>query len=433
MSESPKKRADSPKKADNGQTKKVKLVGFKNFVRHNPMSDKFEIKKFHHIEFYTHDATNTSRRFSWGLGMKNVAKSDHSTNNHQCASYVLRSGQVTMVITAPYGTETPKPVDAKCPIPGFDMKFAHEFNVKHGLAVRALGIEVGCAKQAYEVATKNGGVGVLPAKVMTDEASGKTMTISEVKMYGDCVLRFVSGNFDGPYFPGYEAVDGPEVSIGIERIDHCVGNVPKLIEAVEYVMNFTGFHEFAEFTTEDVGTVDSGLNSMVLASNNEMVLLPMNEPTFGTKRKSQIQTYLEQNVGAGLQHIALKTNNIFHTLAEMRKRSFIGGFEFMPSPNEIYYKRLPERIGEGLTPEQFKKIEELGILVDKDDQGILLQIFTKPLGDRPTVFIEIIERVGCMSEVAGKMEQAAGCGGFGKGNFSELFRSIEEYERTLNV
>jgi 4-hydroxyphenylpyruvate dioxygenase len=199
------------------------------------------------------------------------------------------------------------------------------------------------------------------------------------------------------------------------------------------VCDFTGFHEFAEFTTEDVGTVDSGLNSMVLANNNEMILLPMNEPTFGTRRKSQIQTFLEQNEGPGLQHMALKTNDIFRTLAEMRKRTHLGGFDFMPKPSDAYYKHLPNNIGkDAFTEDQYKMIEQLGLLVDKDDQGILLQIFTKPLGDRPTCFFEIIERVGCMEELNGRLEQAAGCGGFGKGNFSELFKSIEDYERTLD-
>lgn len=432
MSLSPKsKRMESPTTAD--ANKKLTLVGYKNFVRHNPKSDRFDVHKFHHIEFYTSDATNTYKRFTWGLGMRLTGKSDQSTNNQECASYVIESVDVKFIITAPYSTETTKAPDAVTPLPGYDAAFAHQFVIKHGLAVRALGIQVADAKEAYEVSVKHGGVGVLAPKLMKDDASGQTITISEVKLYGDVVIRWVSGDFKGAFLPGYEPVDSPDVSIGISRIDHCVGNVPKLIEAVEYVMGFTGFHEFAEFTSEDVGTVDSGLNSMVLACNNEMVLIPVNEPTFGTKRKSQIQTYLEQNVGPGLQHMALKTDNIFHTLQEMRQRSHLGGFEFMPSPDAGYYKRLPDRIGDGLTAEQYKKIEELGLLVDADDQGILLQIFTKPLGDRPTVFFEIIERVGCMAEVAGKMEQAAGCGGFGKGNFSELFKSIEEYEKTLNV
>jgi 4-hydroxyphenylpyruvate dioxygenase len=126
------------------------------------------------------------------------------------------------------------------------------------------------------------------------------------------------------------------MSYGIQRVDHIVTNVPNMIEAITYVSNFTGFHQFAEFTAEDVGTVDSGLNSMVLGNNNEMVLLPFNEPTYGTKRKSQIQTYLEQNEGAGVQHIAVKTNDIFVTLREMRQRRFLGGFEFMPRPSDKY-------------------------------------------------------------------------------------------------
>lgn len=117
----------------------------------------------------------------------------------------------------------------------------------------------------------------------------------------------------------------------------------------------------------------------------------------------------------------------------MQKRSHVGGFEFMPRPNKVYYEQMPERIGDALTKEQYKQIEQLGLLVDKDDQGILLQIFTKPLGDRATVFFEIIERVGCMQDIAGRLEQAAGCGGFGKGNFSALFKSIEDYEKSLNV
>ncbi|RLN73178.1 hypothetical protein BBJ28_00004426 [Nothophytophthora sp. Chile5] len=431
---SPTKRAPaSPSKTDASPTKKLKLVGYQNFVRHNPKSDRFDVHKFHHVEFYCGDATNVSKRFSWGLGMQRVGKSDQSTGNHVSASYVVQSGEIKLVFTAPYALETEKAPGAHSPVPGYDPKFAQKFIMKHGLAVRALGIRVGDAKAAYEVqfwaSVKNGGIGVLEPKTLKDEASGETTIVAEVKLYGDVVVRWVSGDFDGAFVPGYEPCDGPDISIGIQRLDHCVGNVPKLLEAVEYITSFTGFHQFAEFTAEDVGTVDSGLNSMVLASNNELVLLPVNEPTFGTKRKSQIQTYLEQNVGAGLQHMALKTDDIFHTLA----RSHLGGFEFMPRPNKVYYERMPARIGEGLSKKQYEQIEELGLLVDKDDQGILLQIFTKPLGDRATVFFEIIERVGCMADVAGRLEQAAGCGGFGKGNFSELFKSIEEYEKSLNV
>jgi 4-hydroxyphenylpyruvate dioxygenase len=175
---------------------------------------------------------------------------------------------------------------------------------------------------------------------------------------------------------------------------------------------------------------------MVLANNNEYVLLPVNEPTFGTKRKSQIQTYLEQNNGPGLQHLALKTDDIFATVREMRKYSHLrGGFDFQAPASDDYYKQLKAKIGDALNDEQYALVEELGLLVDKDDQGVLIQVFTKPVGDRPTLFLEIIQRIGCMRRKADSesFEQAAGCGGFGKGNFSELFKSIEAYEATLQI
>ena len=163
--------------------------------------------------------------------------------------------------------------------------------------------------------------------------------------------------------------------------------------------------------------------------------MPFNEPTFGTRRKSQIQTYLEHNNGAGVQHIALKTDDIFRSVAELRKRTFCGGFDFMPAPGQDYYDKVPERIGEStLTPEQLKELQSLGLLADRDDQGVLLQVFTRPLGDRPTLFFEIIQRIGCdRDEHHQPKAQAFGCGGFGKGNFSELFKSIEEFEKTMDV
>jgi 4-hydroxyphenylpyruvate dioxygenase len=227
----------------------------------------------------------------------------------------------------------------------------------------------------------------------------------------------MSGEYDGPALPNYEPIKvAKSLSMGLERIDHVVSNVPNLFEAVDYFMNATGFHEFSEFTAEDVGTVDSGLNSMVLASNNEFILMPVNEPTFGTPRKSQIQNFLEHNSGAGVQHIAVKTDDIFRTMREMKSRSACGGFDFMPAPSHDYYLRVPERIGaDTLSAAQLAELEELGLLADKDDQGVLLQVFTQPITDRPTIFLEIIQRLGCdVDEKGQKKEQSAGCGGFGK-------------------
>ncbi|KAJ4915206.1 phytoene desaturation 1 [Raphanus sativus] len=416
-----------------------KLVGFSKFVRKNPKSDKFKVKRFHHIEFWCGDATNVSRRFSWGLGMRFSAKSDLSTGNNVHASYLLTSGDLRFLFTAPYSTslsagETSPTTTTTASIPSFVHATYRSFFSSHGLGVRAVAVEVEDAESAFSISVSNGAVPSSPPILLND-----AVTISEVKLYGDVVLRYVSYNkaVTSLFLPRFEPVEDTSsfpLDYGITRLDHAVGNVPELVPALTYLASFTGFHQFAEFTADDVGTAESGLNSAVLANNDETVLLPINEPVHGTKRKSQIQTYLEHNEGAGLQHLALTSEDIFRTLREMRKRSCVGGFDFMPSPPPTYYKNLKKRVGDVLSDEQMKECEELGILVDRDDQGTLLQIFTKPLGDRPTIFIEIIQRIGCMKkDEEGKVYQSGGCGGFGKGNFSELFKSIEEYEKTLEA
>ncbi|PON52064.1 4-hydroxyphenylpyruvate dioxygenase [Parasponia andersonii] len=427
---------------DNGNAKTTggfKLVGFSNFVRTNPRSDRFGVKRFHHVEFWCGDATNTARRFSWGLGMPLVAKSDLSTGNLVHASYLLRSGHLLFLFTAPYSPSiaADPPSSSSAAIPTFDRASFLSFSAAHGLAVRAIAVEVDDAALAFATSLAHGARPSSPPVTL-----GNRAIVAEVRLYGDVVLRYVSypnqdlGKPDQEswFLPGFEPVASEPLDFGIRRLDHAVGNVAELGPAVSYVKGFTGFHEFAEFTAEDVGTSESGLNSVVLSNNDETVLIPMNEPVFGTKRKSQIQTYLEHNEGAGVQHLALASEDIFRTLREMRSRTGLGGFEFMPSPPPTYYKNLKNRAGDVLTEEQIKECEELGILVDRDDQGTLLQIFTKPLGDRPTIFIEIIQRVGCMlKDDKGELYQKGGCGGFGKGNFSELFKSIEEYEKTLEA
>jgi len=328
------------------------------------------------------------------------------------------------------------------PHPGYDARAAHEFAMEHGIAVRAIAVEVADAAEAFAECVRHGARPVLPPARLAGAEGEGAVTVSEVGLYGDAVLRWVSGDVGRtPFLPGYAAVGppGPAGDFGVERLDHAVGNVPELVPVVEYLMRATGFHEFAEFTAEDVGTVDSGLNSMVLASDNEQVLLPVNEPTFGTRRKSQIQTYLEQHQGPGVQHMALRTGDIFRTVRAMRERTGRGGFDFMPRASAAYYRDLPARIGGALTADEYRACEELGILVDRDDQGVLLQLFTAPIGDRSAVFLEIIQRL-CPAEERLRAEgrtgadaEVGGCGGFGKGNFSELFKSIEDYERTLDV
>mmetsp|Transcript_30882 Transcript_30882/g.73552 ORF Transcript_30882/g.73552 Transcript_30882/m.73552 type:complete len:378 (+) Transcript_30882:139-1272(+) len=338
------------------EAKRRKLVGCKNFQRVNPKSDKFDIKRFHHIEFWCGDATNTYKRFGHGLGMPLAARSDQSTGNSRYASYTLRSGELVFVFTSPYSAACAQPGGA-APMPWLDAGRHWEFVRKHGLAVRAVGLSVADAAEAWRVSTANGARGVLPPTTIEDPESGTAQELCEVELYGDVVLRFVGGTFKGPGIAGYKAEAPPEGStgFGLNRLDHAVGNVHDLLEQVNYMEKITGFHEFAEFTAEDVGTVDSGLNSMVLANNSEFVLMPVNEPTFGTKRKSQIQTYLEQNEGPGLQHLALKTDDIFRTIRAMRSAS--GGFDFMPRASDAYYAKLPEKIGDSLTPEQYKEVE----------------------------------------------------------------------------
>jgi len=411
------------------------LVGFDNFKRVNPMSDKINVLSFHHMEFYCGDATMSSKRFIGAMGVELAAKSDLSTGNDVHASYMMQTGSVRYLFTAPYhaaGT-----IKDDHPFPFFNPAKAGAFFTKHGFAAYAVAVNVENVPQTYETMMANGGVSVLAPMVIKDKNPERGwVEVAEIHMYGEVSLRLVDAkNFTGTFWPNFVDVVEPAKAAqlgkyGIQRIDHIVGNVPSLKETMTYLKNMTGFHEFAEFTAEDVGTVDSGLNSCVLANNNEMVLLPVNEPTFGTRRKSQIQTYLEQNEGPGVQHVALFASDIFRTLELMQDASAWGGFEFMEGQSHDYYERVRARVGDGLTDEQYTLSEKMGVLIDKDDQGILLQIFTKPLGDRPIIFFEIIQRVGCIDECN---VQKPGCGGFGKGNFRDLFKSIENHERNLGI
>ncbi|KAL1530858.1 hypothetical protein AB1Y20_001752 [Prymnesium parvum] len=425
--------------------KRARLVGCEHFVRHNPRSDRFETLGFHHLELLCGDAKTAAAHFCTALGLRPIALSSMMTGNLTYASHVVASGDVKLAFTAPYGDGAAAAAAHQregLPHRAFKPEEARAAFAAHGMHVSAVGIHVSDAARAFDAAVEGGAFPL--AEPFVDDKTG--VCISEVRLYpdGDVRLRFVSGAHlsELPFLPGYRDLRDAEGvaaagKYGIERVDHVVGNVKDLLSTVDYIVGFTGFHEFAEFTAADVGTVDSGLNSMVLASNNERVLLPINEPTSGGKRKSQILTYLEQHGGPGVQHIALKTNDVFATVAAMRAaHAACGGFELMDRPRESYYDNLVDRIGaDALTPSQVAQCRELGILADRDDQGILLQIFTKPVGDRSTLFVEIIQRIGCTHDPATnkEIEQSPGCGGFGKGNFHELFRAIEEYETRAGI
>jgi len=421
-------------------------------ARTNPLSDRFELKGFHHVEIYCADAASAAGRFAHALSMDVLARSGPATGNQGFCSVVVGSGSIRLVFTAPLASDEGPPAtdvdtaESLASILGFDAVFARTFMQRHGgLAVRAVGVCVANVSAAFDACVSGGGTAVLPPRALPaplDECvtaeDGSVGEVAEVQLYGDVVLRLLSlrDDFPGAHLPGYESEGAGDVGCGLCMFDHVVGNVWSMGPTVERLKAMTGMHEFAEFTSEDVGTIDSGLNSIVLASNNERVLLPINEPTYGTPRRSQIQTYLEQHGGEGVQHIALYTTDIFNTVDAMRAAARRGGFELMNPPSAGYYAELPARIGDGLEEWQLREAERVGVLVDRDDQGVLLQVFTKPVGDRPTLFLEIIQRVGCMDDDPLRPHeqlQRGGCGGFGKGNFKELFKSVEDYERQLSL
>jgi 4-hydroxyphenylpyruvate dioxygenase len=447
-------------------------------------------KGFHHIEFYCGDARSTSLVFQQALGLTCTGESHQGTGNDQCVSYGLVSHNVRLVITAPYSrrvvsqrqppqsdnTKNAEDDDAVTtttttnetlaavaqpagtyPLPGFALDTAHEWIAQHGTFVHAIGIVVDDVTVAYRNALANGGIGLLPPTKLANT----DCVMAELQLYGHVVLRLLSDTVAScdtvlphlvapPRLPPPAAADAARTAatastFGLERMDHIVGNVPILHHTRRYIEQMTGYHEFAEFTSQDVGTMESGLNSVVLANDAATILLPLNEPVTGTVRKSQIQTYLEQNEGPGVQHVALKTRDIITTIRRMKASAI--QFDLMNRPNAEYYRDLPNRLGEKLTPEQYIALEELGILADADEEGVLLQIFTKPIGDRPTFFFEIIQRIGCPVEHTAaettaaansghwwaQLDERPGCGGFGRGNFRALFKSIEEHEKTLKV
>jgi 4-hydroxyphenylpyruvate dioxygenase len=430
-----------------------KLVGFDNFIRSNPQTDLFKSSEIIGIEFYCSDASNIANRFSYSLGIPLIAKSDQSTGNYLYSSYILESNNIQLIFTSPNNLDLKlnnKTLNYDhIPYISYSEDEANTFIKKHGLAVRTILLAVSDAYEAYNISIMNGAISYMyPIDVVRKD--GSVQTIGEIILYGDVILRFVSDinnkiiSSDAKHIintkliPKYENVCSTIRSYGFTNIDHVVGNVHNLEKQINYMRQFSGWHEFTEFCADDIGTSESGLNSMVLANNAETLLLAINEPTHSTLIKSQIQTFLEQNNGPGVQHIALKTDNIFSTMNILKSLEKCGGFQFMEPPNSQYYANLPNRIGNIFTDLEYQLISQYGLLVDKDDQGVILQIFTKPLGDRNTIFIEIIQRYCYKLDTDNKMipinddHNKPACGGFGKGNFSELFKSIENYGKTLN-
>lgn len=390
-------------------------------------SDLFKILKFHHLEFYVGDSKSVAKLFKSALGMSLIAMSNQETGNHKYYSNILKTNNFMIIVTSPNNDSTS------------DMM---SWINKHGNGIYAVALEVENADNAYKIAIKNGAISVSDPKKY--KYNNKEINIAEVLLYGnetDTILRFVSydDNYELPYTPNYKLVKSTQeiniydinaniydinrniydVGYGIIEIDHVVGNVYDMNNVVDYIRNILGLHIFAEFTKEDIQTKWTSLNSKVLSNNSGSVLLPVNEPVF-KKRMSQIEEYLKYNNGVGVQHVALKTNDIFYTIGKMKQSC--NSFEFLETPKEYYNDYRICNIMKKFSFHEQSLIKKYSILVDEDNDGILLQIFTEPLFDRPTVFIEIIQRI-C------KNDPVPGCGAFGKGNFRALFESIERMQK----
>jgi 4-hydroxyphenylpyruvate dioxygenase len=363
-----------------------------------PDHDFMPLNGIHHVELYVGNALQAAFYYARAFGFRRVAYRGLETGTRDQVSYVLQQGRIRLVLTGALDSESPIA--------------AHQH--RHGDGVKVIALSVPSAEHAYREATTRGATSVAEPHEVSDERG--TVRLATIETYGETLHTFVErGEYDGPFLPGFEAVeDGTEDSGMLLAIDHIVGNVElgAMEKWVKYYEDVFGMTEMIHFSDEDISTEYSALMSKVVSDGKGLVKFPINEPAEG-KRKSQIDEYLEFYEGAGAQHIAVATRDIVGTVAEMRRR----GVEFLTIP-PAYYEDVPVRVPEVV--EQLADLREQGILVDRDDEGYLLQIFTKPVGDRPTMFFEIIERHGAR--------------GFGDGNFKALFEAIErEQERRGNL
>lgn len=352
--------------------------------------DTFPINGTDYIEFYVGNAKQASLYYRAAFGFKLVAYRGPETGTRDRASYVLQQGKVRFVLTTPI-----RPDDDIA-------RHIHE----HGDGVKDLALWVNNAKTAYAKAIKRGAVSVREPEIIEDEHG--QVVIAAIRTYGETIHSLVERRqYKGAFLPGFVAVDPvfQGKSVGLKYVDHCVGNVElgAMNQWVQFYEHVLGFYNLISFDDKAISTEYSALMSKVVSNGNGRIKFPLNEPAAGRK-KSQIDEYLEFYRGPGVQHIALETNDIVKTVTKLRKN----GVEFLRVP-ATYYDTVLDRVGH--IDEDIAPLKELGILVDRDDEGYLLQIFSKPVEDRPTVFFEIIQRKGARS--------------FGAGNFKALFEAIE--------
>ncbi|MGN7818731.1 4-hydroxyphenylpyruvate dioxygenase [Chitinophaga sp. 22536] len=343
-----------------------------------------------YVEFYVGNAKQAAHYYKTAFGFQSVAYAGPETGVKDRASYVLVQNKLRFVLTTSL-------------LPDGDIA---RHVAKHGDGVKVLALWVDDARSAFEETVKRGATPYLEPVVEKDEFG--EVVRSGIQTYGDTVHLFIERkNYNGPFLPGYKewkTAYNP-TDTGLQYVDHCVGNVGwnEMNTWVSFYERTMGFKNLISFDDSDISTEYSALMSKVMSNGNGRVKFPINEPAEG-KKKSQIEEYLDFYGGPGVQHVAIATNDIIQTVSDLQDR----GVEFLTVPGS-YYDTLLERVG--TIDESIEPLRKLGILVDRDDEGYLLQIFTKPIQDRPTVFFEIIQRKGAQS--------------FGKGNFKALFESIE--------
>jgi 4-hydroxyphenylpyruvate dioxygenase len=342
-----------------------------------------------HVELYVGNAKQAAYYYEHAMGFTRIAYAGPETGVRDRASYVLAQGDVRLVLTSALREE-------------------HEVTrhlARHGDGVKDIALAVPDATEAYRQAVQRGARGVAEPHWQEDEFG--RVELSAIATYGDTVHSFVNrADYAGPYLPGYREVEGDmRDGVGLLAIDHVVGNVElgRMEHWVEFYERVFGMTEMIHFSDEDISTEYSALMSKVMTDGQGKIKFPINEPAEG-KRKSQIEEYLEFYGGPGAQHIAIATDNIVRAVEALQER----GVAFLTTP-DAYYEEVPERVGE--IEEDYADLRRLGILADRDDDGYLLQIFTKTAQDRPTLFFEVIERHGAR--------------GFGDGNFKALFEAIE--------
>lgn len=353
-------------------------------------TDDFPLLGTDHLEFYVGNAKQSAIYYQAALGFELVAYAGPETGVRDRVRYVLQQDKIRIVLTS-----------ALLP----DHEVARHV-AKHGDGVKVLALWVDDAETSYHTAIARGAESAFPPHTLRDDDG--EVVLAAIKTYGETIHTFVQrSNYRGAFMPGFEARKSvfPVKSVGLKYVDHCVGNVElgDMNRWVKFYQDVMGFKLLITFDDKDISTEYTALMSKVVSNGNGYVKFPINEPAKGKKR-SQIDEFLDFYKGAGVQHIAVATDDIISTVTQMRAN----GVDFLYVP-ETYYDDVPERVG--AINEDLNELRKLNILIDRDDDGYLLQLFTKPIQDRPTVFFEIIQRCGAKS--------------FGKGNFKALFEAIE--------